>query len=55
MTESAVILEQKHKEQMEEALENLETVRRAHRQETAQIQENIRQQSKLVGLGMLHK
>ena len=45
MTVSATLLEQKHKEQMSEALENLETVQRAHKREVTEIQANIKQQS----------
>ena len=45
MAVSATLLEQKHKEQMSEALENMETVQRAHKQEVTEIQANMKQQS----------
>lgn len=45
-THSGMVLEQKHKEQMEEAMENMDALRATHKKETAQIQENMKQQSK---------
>ena len=45
MTDSAVALEHKHKEQMEEAMESMEKLRKAHQKETAQMQDNIKQES----------
>ena len=47
LNENAQRLEEQHKQQMTEAMNNLHLVQQAHKTELAQVQEEVHQQSNL--------